>query len=592
MPSSLLDPAAPSSPARASGRELACVLLLTLVALVLRLRGSGFLLPTYPLSDSFAVVQQVDALRGKSWAEGVDPDDSAYPMLLARLTAMLPDPPDVAPGAAPTLEQHLSAASQPWRQIRHVSIVLSVLIVPATWLLARLFLTPGAALLAAALAATSLLHVNFAAQEKPHGPLSAFVPWAVLAAVALRRRADARSYLLAGAAAGLAVAALHTGVVVLAVLPVAFLLRERRPGRASAWWIVPALLAIAGWLWVSYPVLFHGERESIRVFDAGGSDVLEIPGGNEIHLQLMRGGGFEVTVATLWSNDPVLFVGCALGLIAMAMGLARGGARGGGRAKDLAVVLAYVLPYLAIIGLFDNTQQRYLMPLIAFFACFAAFGFQSAAAPLLARVRPRAAVAAALAVAVVAFPLASAWRLGTIRAEPDTYALAGRFLGAEAAAEEAILIPSVLDVPLFHSPEALAENARYPERSNWVRYQTRLRDRGEAAGARRVLIAPGVAAEARAALLGDPLGYLRKYDARWVIMPVASHFDRVRELVARDGQLVHTVVPEPEYSTDATYYTYMHVHDGNPWGRPLFLGVWRMQRLGQALEIYRLGSRG
>ena len=578
----------PASPARrASAREIALVLLITAAALVLRLRGSDFLLPTYPLSDSFAVVQQVDALRGKAWAEGVDPDYSAYPLLLARLTAMLPDPPDVAPGAQPTLEEHLVAASEPWHQIRLVSIVLSVLIVPATWLLARLFLSPGAALLAASLAATSLLHVNFAAQEKPHGPLSAFVPLAVLAAVALRRRVDARSYVLAGAAAGLAVATLHTGVVALAVLPVAFLLRERRPGRASPLWIVPALLAIVGWLYVSYPVLFHPEHESIRVFDAGGGDVLEIPGGNEIHLNLMRGGGFEVTLATLWSNDPVLFVGCALGLVAAAVALARRRPTGG-RAKDLAVVLAYVLPYLAIIGLFDNTQQRYLMPLVAFFACFAAYGFERAAAPLLARSAARGPIGAALALAVVAFPLASAWRLGTVRAEPDTYDLAASYLATAAGAEQAILIPSVVDVPLFHSPEALAENARYPMRSNWVRYQMRLPERAGTEG-RRVLIAPGVAAEASAALRDDPLGYLRRYDARWVVMPVGEHLARARESLAREAQLVHTVAPEQGFSAETTYYTYQHIHDGHPWSHPLFLGVWRMQRMGQALEIYRLG---
>lgn len=576
---------------RASAGELAVVAGLCALALVLRLRGIGFVLPCLPLSDSFPITQQVDWLRGKSWTEGFQPDLIPYPQLLGRVTALLPEPPDSpAPGAA--IAEHLRLASEPWRQIRITAALISVLIVPGTWLLARRFLSRGTALLAAALVATSLMHVTFAVHEKPHGPLSGVIAFAALGAIALRRRADVPSYLLAGLATGLAAATLHSGVFALLMLPVAVLLREKREGRASILWSLATLAIVLCWLRFSYPALFQAHQDQVRVFQDGDQGVLEIPGGNEIYLPLLGGGGFAVVIAGLWSNDPILFLGVGLGLFSFAWSVASG--KSGlerPRRLDLAVVLAFVLPYFAVLGAFDNTQERYVPPLLPFVGCLAAYGFERAFAFLRARVPALTARASApvLATAMLAIALVPAWWLGEVRSRPDTYALVADHLSRTPGAEEGtILIPSAIDLPLLHSEAELARNAEYPQRSNWVRYQMRTPVELRSGPRYPILIAPGRAPEVAVALREDPLAYFVRHGARRVVLPPYPHFDPALRALRESGTLEARFVPEALDEGQATLFSYQHGHNEHPWSEPFFATVLSMRCMGQALEVYRL----
>ena len=170
------------------------LVLVTLGALALRLTGLGFGLPQAHEPDLRYVVN-LEWLR-----EGIDFDASTelkqwYPLLVPRLTALAPAVGPAPAGAA--LEEHLAAAAAPVVQLRATVALLAALVVPATFLLARRFLASGWSLLAAALSATSLLHLVFSQQARPHGATATTFTLAVLGAMALRRRGDLVGWLLA-----------------------------------------------------------------------------------------------------------------------------------------------------------------------------------------------------------------------------------------------------------------------------------------------------------------------------------------------------------------------------------------------------------
>jgi 4-amino-4-deoxy-L-arabinose transferase-like glycosyltransferase len=136
-----------------------------------------------------------------------------------------------------TLEEHLDFAGGLDRLVRGIVSVASVLLIPATWLLARRLFTPGWSLFAAALCSLSLLNLQFGQLARPHAFAAPFTVLAVAAAVRLRRRPDLGSYVLCGVAGALAIGALQSGVAVLLPFAVAFLLRERPADGAPRPWL-------------------------------------------------------------------------------------------------------------------------------------------------------------------------------------------------------------------------------------------------------------------------------------------------------------------------------------------------------------------
>src|SRR5215471_5544760 len=136
------------------------------IGLFLRIAGIGHLLPTLTQLDAATVVDQVQELRANAIDPNAKPVTPYYPHLLARFVTLLPAPPAPEAGAPADVDEHLLRASAIWIQVRETSIVLSMLVVPLTWVFARRFLGAGWALLPAALVATSLLHVTYSSQER------------------------------------------------------------------------------------------------------------------------------------------------------------------------------------------------------------------------------------------------------------------------------------------------------------------------------------------------------------------------------------------------------------------------------------------
>jgi 4-amino-4-deoxy-L-arabinose transferase-like glycosyltransferase len=293
-----------------------------------------------------------------------------------------------------------------------------------TWRLARRFASPGAALLASALVATSLLHVLFAQQARPHGIHATFAVFAVLAALRLRERPGWANYTLAGLACGLAFASLQSGLATLLPLGAAHLLRKREGSPPSRWRILLPIAIVAALAFAFYPTqgLTRPGHDGMRFsIDAQGIS-------NRNHRILfadLDGYGFVLVVRYLFDHDPGLLLVATLGLIALLPALVRRW-----RNPELAIVLAYVLPYLGALGLFHRTYDRFLVPLLPDLAVLGAAGTIGFAGRLARSwsAGARRGLATAVFLAAIAFPTFASWKYASVRDAPDTVELAAAWI--------------------------------------------------------------------------------------------------------------------------------------------------------------------
>jgi hypothetical protein len=198
------------------------VLLLSAVLLcgaLLRFAGLARELPHRMEPDAF-LVYELQALEKDPAFGGVGKFADRYPSLVPRTLALLPTPPIPAEATGPGNERaHLDAASRPFVLVRALVALASSLGVLGTWLLARRFLPPGAALAAAFLAATSVLALLFATQARPHGIQAALALFAIVASLRVREKPSFARVAVAALLAAAAAATLQNGLF--AMLPLA-----------------------------------------------------------------------------------------------------------------------------------------------------------------------------------------------------------------------------------------------------------------------------------------------------------------------------------------------------------------------------------
>jgi 4-amino-4-deoxy-L-arabinose transferase-like glycosyltransferase len=524
--------AAESSDGRGELLALGFIALLTLAALALRLANLDFALP-YQQEPDTHILGQVEALSKPDVSERDIFFSSIYPHLIAR-TALLTGAGPVQ-GAAPQapLDEHLAAASALHVHVRRVVAWLSVLLVPATYWLCRLFQGRGPALFAAALAATSLFSLQFGQQARPHAAVAPLVGFAVAAAVRLRRKPSTLSFAGFGAWFALALGCLTNGAAAgLSAFPAYFLRTSARGWRR--WFDARALLPVAfaalalrafwPFLFVPAPpdaaassgapeiapssgplfrAIFAGLLLGVGVLGCvadwlrpkssprlrWGAAALALAGaaglfamrGETVHVawQTIRladfaGGGFELLFTTLWFYEPVALLLFAVGVAAWLRSPRADPTRE--RAKDLVVVLAFAAVYALVIGLFEKNQQRFAMPLLPFVYCGAARGM-SALGACVGRVvkaaspRANASFVAALALATPVF--ATAGYVG-MRSRPHTLEQVAQWLRANAApGRDKIALHLLYDVPLAREERNLFDAAGAPRAifSPWQRYQ-------------------------------------------------------------------------------------------------------------------------
>jgi hypothetical protein len=443
-------------------------------ALALRLWGIGFGLPQRA-EDDCMIPYQVEALYDEGAADRASEREyNWYPLLLARLAALWPEPDLARPGAA--LAEHLSAAARLHVRTRATLCAIACLAVPLTWLLARLFLTAGWSYFASALVATSLLHLSFSQQARPHAPSAALFLAAVLAAVWVRRGTGWLPHAAAALFACAAVGSLQSGVLCLPALVLGYALRPGGMRRLMDGRVLCPLAGAGAALALFYPFLWRGDfgrrADQTQVFDLAG---------HMIFLDQFNGRGLAVVARVLWSYEPALLVLCALAAV---LAVVRRGRRAGapharGEARDAWIALSFALPYLLVCGLYERTYERFLIALVPYAAVAAAFGARGLAGlGGLGRSVP----APAVACLALALPALASLRLAAARAAPDTLAEAARWVAANVAPAETVLLTSKVDLPLGHSAEGLhypgwsepLSSRRYTTFLPWSHYLGRL----------------------------------------------------------------------------------------------------------------------
>lgn len=460
-----------------------------LLGAVLRLRGNDYLLPLQPEPDAHIPVQ-VSMLEERVEQPHGDKNFGKYPHLLAWATIAATDPPPpVQAPAQDSLEAHLVAAKDPMRRVRSVVGWLSLIVLPATWLLARRFLGAGGALVALGLVATSLISVHFAAQARPHAAAMGFGTLAVWACTRVARRGDLAAYVLASLAGALCLGTLQSGLALGFPFLVAHLIAARRAGgspwllggRRAATLAIPTA-AVALTLAALYPFLFADSGgDAARVALRGN---LVDQAGHKLFLNQFNGRGFALLGRALLDWEPTLVLGTVLALVLAALRRPAAAAPRPAAAShptatshtveraDLAVLLAYVLPYLLVTGLYQRVYERFLLPLIPALAILTGWGLERLSGGRPGRL-------ALLAAIVLVPPTLIAWRLTELRLAPCTQELAAQWLVDYAhPAQDRILVTRSLQLPLFEtvaSDEEELRSRRAPRppytRQHWSDYQ-------------------------------------------------------------------------------------------------------------------------
>lgn len=603
----------------------------------LRLTGLDHGLP-HRMEPDAEVVTQVEVMRGEHEATSAyrAGNYGTYPLLIAQLTTLLFE--GNAPlesGVQPGLEEHLERASRNFLDTRRTVALFSILIVPATFLLACSFVSPGWALLAAALAAFSLLDQNFSQQARSHGMLAPLMCLTMVAALRLRRRGDWGSYVLAAVACALALGCLHSAVAMWPALLVAhFLVGDGERILAPRIWLAPrSWFAPKAWLAIGlifaaiplfYPFVFEGAQDTeVGVPRMEGSSLWL--GNHEIDFALFDGGGFLTLLRTFEFYEPVLGLLLLVALAALVWRASAGRPAGleqveqverpvpgPGQRRDLLVVLTYVLPYLLVIGLFRETFERFLLPLLPFCAVFAAWGVRELVARIAAPALRRVMVACVCLLLLL--PASASARLAWLRSQPDTGSEAAAWMSAhlEPGAEPIFLSPvpsahrsdSSMELPLLRTPDALRQ-ARGPKLglyNIWSVYQLRLPDlppvdaqwpiRWLVSRIKDLGVPPGVGRlehlertpQAFFATSGPGLFVIEVYEQR---DQNPTHIYLRGALQSLGTRLARFSPDGPEHDTRFPLIYQDRVEDGGAWPN-YFRRVFTARTTGPVIEIYRV----
>ncbi|MDZ4772612.1 MAG: glycosyltransferase family 39 protein [Planctomycetota bacterium] len=577
----------PNSIARRTGLALLVVIVL---GAFLRLHGIGFLLPEQTEPDGVVYSAQVKDFQDDRIDEETRILYAFYPHLVARLAVGIAPRPEFATPAA-SLAEHVERASEPRKRIRIMVALLSLLAIPAVWMLARRFMAPAFAVGAAAFMASSFFTIWFAQQARPHAASTAFAALAVVAAVHLRAFGGWKAYLCAGLTAGLAVCSLQSGLAVLPAIATAVLFRWRAREESASRVALGSLLIVAIvalLVVIFYPFVFtSGQPGEI----AQQNSMLNLSG-HLVDLKLFNGGGFATIARNAWQYDPVI---CALAVLGILIGIGELWSRRKSLSRasrdELLVVLAFVVPYAIVIGLYERTYQRFVLPLTPFECVMAGYALcriVSFAAGISCFTHRIAVAAAAL---VLAFQVFGAWRLVDARAEPSTIDESARWIESHVPRDARISLMTLMELPLQYTEPAFEASrpAQFDVSFLWFRYLARL---GPAAfdGAcwnifAMQLTTPTFLEEART----DPNAFLKKQDADYAVViadPRRPVFRGLRAAAMNFGTRVARFSPDAVDEGENLGFAYQD--DDAEYTTPWFVRGLNARCVGPVVEIYKL----
>ncbi len=435
--------------------ELLALVVIVALAFVLRVRGLCHQLPHWTYLDGYVEFVQAKHLRDPQSVQWPDMNLGYYPYLTSAVAAALPDVP-ASRDEGGGIERALAAAREPWVRIRLASILLSLGAVVGAWALARRFMSPPFALLAAALVATSLVHVTYSSEQRPHGPASGMVALALWALVAWRERGSVRAGLVAAVAVTLAVAALQSSFALLIAAGLAWWLRARRESPTRELGLaLGALALLALGIRLAYPFHFDDRAGSAGEYETGAETMWM--GGHALYTERFQARGFGVLWNTLAGFDPWWLALFMLSIATFLAALLRGRVdRSRASSSPAWICLGYAAPFVLVFGIYDMTYDRFVLPLVPLLSLMIAWAASRAWGSLRESARgPWAALAVVVITVVPSF--GAAWHLGTLREREDTFESAARWLERNAKpGEDRILLLQNIDLPLAYTTESLA----------------------------------------------------------------------------------------------------------------------------------------
>jgi hypothetical protein len=280
------------------------------------------------------------------------------------------------------------------------------------------------------------------------------------------------------------------------------------------------------------------------------------------------------------------------GALALVHAVSKREARDLERTKDLAVVLAYAIPYLVAIGLYARTYQRFVIPLLPYLACLAAYAIVRIAARFGAR---RTAVGAAVALVLLAPQVAAAFGLVSIRRARDTATLAAEWLTEHLKpGADRILVQYPLELPLPSTAAALDSDGgmlsdlKHP----WILYQRSIPESQRLQPAWNMIVMPMRTDAQRAAVTQDAVSYLELLHGDYAAIDVYDNGRRPLVLNAippalrEIGDLVARF--SPDTVDEGSNLPIMYQDDEYPGATPWLWRVLHARCTGPVIEIYKL----
>jgi hypothetical protein len=521
-------------------------------------------------------VMEADAavVQRAMWAElpaGAEPTEGAfpsalYPLLLSGILTVVPGtnlPPAARPGA--TLAEHEAAAAAPFVRARTLISLLSLLAIPATYLLARTWFTRPWSLAAAALMGSCAQYLDLSLKAKPHAPFTALAAVALAASVRLVQPSRARDHLVAAVCLALALACPHSGFFLIPAFVLARVLGGRADGRwrERAGGLTFAALAVVITLVLAYPFLLPWSGAS-----GARPETLDI-GGHSIRWESWNGRGFGQMLPALFEWDPWLVVGGLCGAGLLVWSALRPEARRGPRAAAVLVLATHAACTILAFGMLGQFYPRFLLPLMPACALLTTFAVERATWVVTRRIAPertRAVAAGALASLLLCWPLGLGVDAARVAARDDTAKLAAGWIGDHVPIEDVVALDVLTSLPLR---EEDAELARTPgwKCTPWQRYQRDCMSREDPLPRRKLhsLFSPGLLRDSR----GDhdeASNRLRELAPRWVVTTHGYGADSGRDRSEDAARaLGATLVAE-----------FDPIRDGRPYRPGELTRIWRM----------------
>lgn len=589
------------------------VLVLVLAAFALRVRGLDSSLPHAPEIHERVFFAQVSLLESGAENPEQELDFGFYPQFVARLCTWFPASQPAEPRA---LDEHLATAAVPRLHIRWVSMLLSLVILPATYLVARRFLARGTALLAVAFVATSWMHVWFSQQGRPHAPAAGVGLLALFAVLRVRERATFSAYVVAGVALAIALATLQNAGALFPAFLVAHLLRREGGSRFAHAGFAVALGLVAIAVPYFYPFMFAptGGHDAASLSVQESTFVLS---GHAIDLSAFQGTGFAVLARALWDYETLLL---GLGLASAFVWLGRAwirrhraprsnATRAAGllarwreraRGHEAAVVVGcHVATYVLVFGAYGKTLERFALPLVPYVAMLAAAGVVALGVRLAARrgARPFARVCGAAPIAVaLALQGGVAERVSALCAAPDTYEHTAEWIerNCERSTTKLSALTSTY-LPLMRDDAGLASVAHMVPTwiDSWLAYQTRLPHDARMPYAWHLNALPLHSSAELRAMAMDVGRFLHTLDADYVVIedvdgrkpPLGRRYlEALRRGLRQELRLVARFSPWPAGDESDLPFGYTSI--GQPTGACWAFDALRARALGPVIEIY------